>query len=148
MADVQACPGLVPKVSWDDAEVDTAQICGYHGGGITGNIKNTGFWPDCSMDLTNKWVGLDHTDGADIFTDVGANMDSCALQLLLTTNAKIIAFEPVRRNSFCLTNTLLRLSRGMRSRVVVRPIGLGSSDGALDIYTAINEPGVSSSSHF
>lgn len=68
------------------------------------------------------------------YIDVGTNIGSCVLHMLLTTSAKIVAFEPNPDNLFCLTNTLMKLSPTLRSRVYLYPIGLGDRPSIQNIY--------------
>ena len=52
----------------------------------------------------------------------------CTVQLLLQTNAHVVAFEPNPINQYHLTRTLLSLARlypSIVGRVVVYPCGIG-----------------------
>lgn len=62
------------------------------------------------------------------FVDIGANIGSCVVTVLLSTppSVKIVAFEPVPDNQFCLTSTLMAMPAEMRERVFFYPIALGS----------------------
>ena len=116
------------------AQDQTAQICTHPTGPITQQIEEHGHWVDCA--------NMPRTDG--VFVDVGANIGSCVLDMLLTTTANVIAVEPHPINLFCLTNTLLGLSSDMQSRVLVIPAALGADDTMSAIHTYLDEPGMSS----
>jgi FkbM family methyltransferase len=100
---------------------------------VSGLIRKEGRWVNCNT-LTEKLLlaaaaGRDNTNkkGADlVFMDIGANIGSCVLQILATTEAKVIAFEPSPKNLFRITSTLLNLPDEMKDRVTLFPVALGS----------------------
>eukprot|EP00966_Prymnesium_polylepis_P181525 4204620-Prymnesium_polylepis.1 len=51
-------------------------------------------------------------DKLDVVVEVGANIGACTLQLLLHTNATVLAFEPSPLNLFHLTESLHRTALG------------------------------------
>lgn len=63
------------------------------------------------------------------------------MQMLLSTNATIIAFEPNPRNYFCLTSTLVKMDKHYRDRVFLFPIALGKEASASTINGAKNNQG-------
>ena len=93
---------------------------------VSGKILREGRWPDC--DTLTQWYKMDNNsnnqDGW--YIDIGANIGSCVMQVLLTSNATIAAFEPDPRNLFHLTSTLARLPPHLRQRVYVLPVALGA----------------------
>lgn len=94
---------------------------------VSGKILREGRWPDC--DTLPQWYEMDknHNNNQDgWYIDIGANIGSCVMQVLLTSNATIAAFEPDPRNLFHLTNTLARLPPHLRQRVYVLPVALGA----------------------
>lgn len=68
-----------------------------------------------------------------VFLDIGANVGSCVLQMLLETNAIVLAFEPNPRNLLALTSTLKLLPQEIRERAYVFPIGIGDERGSASI---------------
>jgi len=115
---------------------------------ISNEIVTNGYWGRCTS-LTSVWNSsvasypknerneLFHTFNPSsnlLFIDVGASIGPCILQMLLTTNAKVVAFEPNPDNLFCLTNTLMTLSPTLRNRVYLYPLGLGDQASIQEIY--------------
>lgn len=58
---------------------------------ISWKIRSIGHWQDCEW-LTRMW----HLRAKeyDLFVEVGANIGACTLEMLLSTNASIVAIEP------------------------------------------------------
>ena len=130
---------------------------------VSGMISNTGRWPDC--DRLTYWyldrpkqqqqqqqqqqesTPMDSTttaaadDNNDWYIDIGANIGSCVMQVLMTTNASIAAFEPDPRNLFHLTSTLSRLPSSLRRRVYVVPVALGALSTTSEIHVASDNRG-------
>ena len=92
---------------------------------ITQRIMAKGSWDDCAR-LVSLWhaVQLGHS----IMIEVGANVGACTVELLLRTNASILAFEPSPVAFWHLTSSLLRLSKleAVTDRIAVFPLALGS----------------------
>jgi FkbM family methyltransferase len=61
-----------------------------------------------------------------VYMDVGANIGACVVQILSTTDAKVLAFESNPKNLFRLTSTLMNLPEEMKNRVTLFPVSLGS----------------------
>ena len=67
-------------------------------------------------------------DPKGVLLEVGANIGACTVELLLRTNAKLLAFEPSLANVFFLTRSLRMLAAAhpeVADRVVIFPIGAG-----------------------
>lgn len=102
---------------------------------LSRKVNETGRWRDCQQ-LVTEWKhnALGSGEGRGIFLELGANIGSCTLELLLSTTAKALAFEPSAVNLYHLTRTL-RLAattrddaRGLLSRrAVVFPVGAGQA---------------------
>jgi len=93
---------------------------------VSRSINDIGFWNEC-REVSQLWLDAsNYINDESVFLDIGANIGSCTMHLLLNTNAKIIAFEPDPRNLFCLTSTLAGLDKEYQDRVTLFPIGLGS----------------------
>lgn len=115
---------------------------------VSNSIQRTGSWRDCKL-LIDEWNrGLDKSEsslqrstGQAIFMDVGANQGACTLEMLLRTDARIIAFEPNPANQFHLSRTLsmiARLERGYEHRVALIPVGLGARAANVGITLEIS----------
>jgi FkbM family methyltransferase len=116
-----ALPGLPPPT------FNEVPMCVYSGEQndvhVSGMIRSSGRWYEC--DVLSSLV---YENGNELHLEVGANIGACVLQVLLTTNATIVAFEPAPTNLFILTSTLRALPMSLRDRVVLFPIGLGDKD--------------------
>lgn len=133
------------------------QMCLARGDFLSRAVAKRGAWRDCAMHV-RLWQGLDadpdqelelkpdHFAGSrgqvllrklklpkpgdpeGVLLEVGANIGACTVELLLRTNAKIIAVEPSPANAFYLTRSLTMLAKArpdIARRVVVLPVALG-----------------------
>ncbi len=99
---------------------------------ISDAIRQQGRWHDCGK-FVRMWEHLDslcdaHAEG--VLIEVGANVGACTLELLLRTNARVVAFEPSPTNLFYLTRNLrLAADRNpsIAGRVVVYPLAAGEA---------------------
>ncbi|CAB9516786.1 expressed unknown protein [Seminavis robusta] len=119
---------------------------------VSRKIRERGHWEDCDS-LTYYWYTTnnlhqqstddddDETSSQQWFLDIGANIGACVLQVLLTTSANIMAFEPEPTNLFHLTSTISRLEPALRKRVYVFPIGLGNATQKAPIHVAADNRG-------
>ena len=159
-----------PNASLDsDARKPTLPVCLRKGDHISDVVSRRGRWNDCYR-YVELWLLLDgpasvrksysspentgtrfvshFAEGATgpggLFLEAGANIGSCTLELLLLTNASVVAFEPSPINLFYLTRSLkaaARRSPGLADRVVVFPIGLGDEHAAGKLFAASNNLG-------
>lgn len=115
----------------------TAPMCVHPGQDVvSASIVSRGRWCECDR-LTTLWqYGGDGVTEKSVYVEIGGNIGSCVMQMLLTTKAPIIVFEPDPRNQFCLTNTLMGLTQELRDRVSLFPIALGSGKGSSTINAA------------
>lgn len=117
------------ECTWTDyrAEVNNVKskvsMCVHGDDKVSANIRRVGKWADCDP-LTQLWGD----NGDRIYLELGANIGACMMQMLLTTQARIVAFEPNPQNLFCLTSTLMRMEPALSSRVVLFPIGGGDAN--------------------
>ena len=113
-----------------------AQMCTHESDKVIApTIRKHGRWPDCNM-LADGWP-----DGGGIYLDVGANIGACVLEVLLSTPATVVAFEPNPVNLFPLTSTLMKMDQSYRDRVYLFPIALGANGTEAIINTAVDNPG-------
>lgn len=97
---------------------------------LTSKIIEHGRWKDCDV-LTPILRRQKEANPDDplIHVEIGANIGSCVLQVLLTTDAVIYAFEPHPRNLFHLTSTIANLDESYRKRVHLFPVALSTEVG-------------------
>jgi len=83
---------------------------------VSDHIRKYQKWDDC-FNLAHLWNGRRNNNNNDNYTDVyievGANIGSCVLEMLLATDAFIIAFEPHPMNIYNLKKTILNLETFM-----------------------------------
>jgi hypothetical protein len=129
---------------------------------LSNSITSEGRWRECEA-LPELWRrdlrGPSNQSDA-VFVDIGANLGACTLQVLLTTNARAIVFEPNPASLFFLTETLHRAAREyerrrvaegiwsspslpFRERVVVLPFAVGEevSHSSATLYVARGNAG-------
>jgi FkbM family methyltransferase len=109
------------------------QMCLYPRGEdqyVSGAIEGNGRWSNCD-DLTAQLSDMKHA----VYVDIGANIGSCVMQVLYTTAAHVIAFEPHPKNLFRLTSTLMNLTEAFKSRVTLFPVALGDATGSVTLMT-------------
>ena len=100
---------------------------------ISDTIGKLGHFPDCEW-LVKAWRSHDDPEmrGArqpDTFVDAGANIGACSLEMLLRTDARVVAFEPSPVNRFYLTRSLRMAAirdPSISRRIVVVPFALGA----------------------
>ena len=80
------------------------------------------------------WHALPHHKARGIFLELGANVGACTIEMLVRTNATVVAFEPNPSNLFYLQSSLLRLAPQLQARVRVYPLGIGNTAAQLTIY--------------
>lgn len=87
-------------------------------------IRKLGYSEDC-RNLAQQWSKNDPNPNV---MDIGAGVGACIAEFLLTTDAKLIAFESNDLNLFHLTSTLLRHSE-YKDRVTLFPVALRDATG-------------------
>lgn len=120
---------------------------------VSDTIRGSHRWNDCNI-LSYHWEqgmighrGADHSEelstigNPPIFLEIGANIGSCVMEMLFSSDASIIAFEPNPKNWFPLRETMRRLDKSYQDRVVLLPIALGSTQSSNTIYAASNNMG-------
>lgn len=60
-----------------------------------------------------------------IYVEVGGNIGTCVMEMLLATDAHVVVFEPLPKNVALLAQTLLLNEASLRNRVKLYPIALG-----------------------
>lgn len=67
---------------------------------------------------------------------MGVIIRSCVVEMLLSTDAKVIAFEPHPNNLFVLLNTIAAMDDSYQEHVVVVPVALGGESSIETTYAA------------
>jgi FkbM family methyltransferase len=100
-------------------------------------LRTRGHWFECDA-LVSMWQAsaAAQSNGHGIFLEIGGNIGACTIQMLLSTNATIIVFEPNPVNLFYLTSSLSWLHADGRqgSGAVVFPLGLGNESLSTQIF--------------
>jgi FkbM family methyltransferase len=110
-----------------------SKMCVHWEDGISNGIVKSGRNAHCDS-LTGLWEK--HYKEVSIYMEIGANVGSCVMQMLLTTNASIIAFEPHPANLYVLMSTMLQMSKEYQDRLLLFPVALGAQQGNSTIHAA------------
>ena len=107
---------------------------------ISDEIRISKRWKDCDS-LSFRWIeekestnAADSSDG--LFVEIGGNIGSCVMEMLLSTNANILVFEPHPRNLFVLQQSMLRLGANYSNRVALVPTALGGQSTKAQLFPA------------
>ena len=106
---------------------------------VSKQIERAGRFHHCNG-LPTMWNALPKTNRS-IYIEIGANIGGCVMEMLLSTDAKIIAFEPHPRNQFAIRSTISKLDQMLRDRFTLVPVGLGAEGVANTIHAARNNFG-------
>lgn len=99
---------------------------------VSGMIQSSGRWMDCDI-LPKLWNQSKHKETS-IYLEIGANIGSCVMEMLLSTDAKIVAFEPHPMNVYKIQQTMAKMDDEYKKRLKLYPIGLGSQTSKSTIY--------------
>ncbi len=110
---------------------------------VSDELRNKNRWGDCNIlpRLWNATSGSTTEDKKSTYVEIGANIGSCVMEMLLGTDANIIAFEPHPMNVYNLKKTVSKLDKSYQNRLKLFPIGLGDDQGKSTIYSAKNNMG-------
>jgi hypothetical protein len=136
-----------------------ANMCVHGNDGVSGTIRSTMHLSHCDV-LPKLWndsaarlrhSSSNHDDDDDnisnyVYVEIGANIGSCIMEMLLGTNAQIIAFEPHPMNVYNIKKTVSQLDKSYQDRLLLFPIGLGHKSEMSTIYSATGNMGNSSKS--
>ena len=120
----------------------TAKFCGHpFPDAVTGYIEHAKHFHHCNV-LPGMWKDLESTrTERSIYVEIGANIGSCVMEMLLSTDATIVAFEPHPRNVFNLRSSIAALDKSYQDRVVIVPVGLGAESADNTIFSASGNMG-------
>ena len=96
------------------------QVCAHPGQDlISDTIARHGRWGDCDS-LPALWLELSKVDRSrGKFLDLGANIGSCSMEMLLATDAHIVSVEANPENFLRLQKTVSNLSDKFKGRIKV-----------------------------
>jgi len=124
-------------VPFKSTKGQVAEICVHTTRDLVSNqIRRKMRWGDCDP-LPKLWEDNASAEMTkkQIYVEIGANIGSCVVEMLLSTNANIVAFEPHPMNQLCLHHTLARLGPEYQRRVALVPAALGGNQAVSQIYT-------------
>mmetsp|Transcript_9535 Transcript_9535/g.10886 ORF Transcript_9535/g.10886 Transcript_9535/m.10886 type:complete len:375 (-) Transcript_9535:92-1216(-) len=113
---------------------------------VSGSIEVIGRFKDCDS-LVKMWNQVTPREDrlkpvSDYyFLEIGVNIGACLIDVLMSTNARIIGFEANPRNAAHATHTLMAQPKDIRDRVAFFPVGLGLVPSKGVIYEQPNNRG-------
>ncbi|KAL3805598.1 hypothetical protein HJC23_005842 [Cyclotella cryptica] len=107
---------------------------------ITDAIKKEQRWRDCNI-LPDLWTANGMVDNDSLYIDIGANIGSCVMEMLLSTKANIVAFEPHPMNVYNIKKTVSKLGKEYQDRILLFPVGLGSTQSSSTIFSGHDNMG-------
>ena len=120
-----------------------ARMCVHPSDAVSGNVVRFGRWADCDR-LAPMWRKQQNPafGNNQVYLELGGNIGTCLMHMLLLTDARLVVFEPNPKNLFCITSTLLGLNADLRQRVALFPFAVGDQtvNDAL-INAAVNNLG-------
>lgn len=135
--DMEIDEGICDVVNFTSTTGNSAKMCVHKENDVVSNaIRRRKRWGDCDP-LPRRWND-ESKSGAknEVYVEIGANIGSCVMEMLLSTDAKIVAFEPTLRNYQLLSKTIQLLGPEYQQRVALFPIGLGSESVKSQMYSA------------
>jgi len=115
---------------------NTAKFCGHSNGDyVTRMIEKKKRFGDCDI-LSRLWNEATNKTQNSVYLEIGANIGSCVMEMLLSTDAKIVAFEPHPHNQFVLQSTIQALDPSYQKRFVLVPVALGKETSKNQIYAS------------
>eukprot|EP00977_Amphora_coffeiformis_P002464 scaffold464_cov181-Amphora_coffeaeformis.AAC.2 len=126
------------KCKWIDfvsTSGKAAKFCGHSDpDGVTTTIEKRQRFHHCNV-LPTMWKQAPKKSNS-IYLEIGANIGACVMEMLLSTDARIIAFEPHPKNLFVLQQSIAALDQSYQDRVVLVPVALGPESTTNTIYAA------------
>ena len=108
---------------------------------ISDAIARKGSWSDCDM-LPALWLELPmHERSRGNFLDLGANIGSCSIEMLLSTNASIVSIEANPENFQRMQKTVLNLSNEFKERIKIYNVAASNVIENVQIFGAVTNMG-------
>lgn len=101
---------------------------------VSDSIRNNNRWGDCDP-LPARWNAAKTGAKNEVYVEIGANIGSCVMEMLMSTDANIVAFEPTPRNYEIVSRTIYLLGPEYQKRVALFPIALGSESVKSQVYS-------------
>mmetsp|Transcript_25089 Transcript_25089/g.79509 ORF Transcript_25089/g.79509 Transcript_25089/m.79509 type:complete len:214 (+) Transcript_25089:1286-1927(+) len=140
-SDTEIEGGICDVVHFTSTTGASAKMCVQKGNVfVSDSIRRTKRWPDCDP-LPRHWNALYTGAENDVYVEIGANIGSCVMEMLMSTDANIVAFEPTLRNYQLLSKTIQLLGPEYQQRVALFPIALGSELVKSQVYSAVGNMG-------
>lgn len=109
---------------------------------VSDAIRSGKRWNDCN-NLPMLWKSVTKEEDAlsGVYIEIGANIGSCVMEMLLGTDANVIAFEPHPMNLYALKKSISKLDESYQNRIRLFPVGLGDKKEVNNIYSASDNMG-------
>ncbi len=101
---------------------------------VSNHIRGQKRWNDCDP-LPELWNASKTGATNEVYVEIGANIGSCVMEMLMSTDANIVAFEPTPKNYELLSRTIHLLGPEYQRRVALFPIALGSESVKSQVYS-------------
>lgn len=102
---------------------------------VSNSIRKYKRWGDCDP-LPARWNASKTGAKNEVYVEIGANIGSCVMEMLMSTDANIVAFEPTPRNYQVLSRSIYLLGPEYQQRVALFPIALGSESVKSQVFSA------------
>jgi len=102
---------------------------------VSNAIRQNKRWNDCDP-LPARWNAAKTGAKNEVYVEIGANIGSCVMEMLMSTDANIVAFEPTPRNYQQLSRTIYLLGPEYQQRVALFPIALDSESVKSQVFSA------------
>jgi FkbM family methyltransferase len=126
------------ECKWIDFESTTgktAKFCGHSDNeSVTEAIVRGKRFHHCNG-LPAMWNAAAKNENS-IYLEIGANIGSCVMEMLLSTDAKVIAFEPHPKNQFVMQHSVAALGQSYQDRFILVPVALGAATATDTIFAA------------
>ena len=107
---------------------------------VSRTIKADKRFRDCDV-LPKLWNESNDKTPNSVYLEIGANIGSCVMEMLLSTDAKVVAFEPHPYNQLVLQKSIQALDQSYQRRFVLIPVALGKETSKSKIYASSRNMG-------
>jgi len=111
---------------------------------LSDHVVREGRWFECDDLVPLLAIGALAAGPGAVALDVGANLGACTMQLLLSTDAPVVAFEPGAANLGLLSASVGALALRhppVRRRAVLLPLALGDANSSFFLHPALGTAG-------
>ena len=115
---------------------ETANFCGHqYPDGVSSTIEKHHRFHHCNG-LPKIWENANPKQENSMCLEIGANIGACVMEMLLSTDAKVVAFEPHPRNQFVMQKSIEALPLAYQDRFTLVPVALGATQSTNTIFAA------------